>query len=147
MDEKLEQELVKKTAAILRLAKQVIGALKDENEMPFFEEPSLTDLVLIAQIIGQTAAVDKLDVVGQGLNPRDPVPEPFPAYRTPAPAPPEEMVAIGDFMFDLTMSWAGDGWLIDTCVSNPAIKVTTMEDMGRAISKAVVAIWAKRKGR
>lgn len=56
-----ENKLINRTIAMLRMARQVIEKMHSEmKEGSFQEEPSLSDLVLVAQIIGQNSAIDRM---------------------------------------------------------------------------------------
>ena len=56
-----ENKLINRTIAMLRMARQVIEKMHSEMKGESFqEEPSLSDLVLVAQIIGQNSAIDRM---------------------------------------------------------------------------------------
>lgn len=59
-----ENKLINRTVAMLRMARQVIEKLHSESSTmkdgAFQEEPSLSDLVLVAQIIGQHSMMDRM---------------------------------------------------------------------------------------
>jgi len=107
--EAVEAKLVQKTVSILRMARHVIGKLHDENEKGFQEEPSLSDLVLVAQIIGQTSTIDRLgEIGGQGDIP--------PGAESPARA-----VISGEIQLpDLFVMWTPEGWYVN---ANPDFQI------------------------
>jgi hypothetical protein len=81
----------------------------DKESAGFPEEPSLSDLVLVAQIINQTSTIDRLGDMSA----------PGPEQTWLGPAPPNlpsdhgMAVAIGVPMLpDLAVLWASDGWWI-----------------------------------
>lgn len=98
--EALEAKLVQKTASILRMARHVIDKLHEDKEKGFQEEPSLSDLVLVAQIIGQTTMVDKLGMGG--------LPEGAESTTQTRQA------VVGPISFpDILVMWGPDGWYIN----------------------------------
>jgi hypothetical protein len=91
------------------MARHVIERLHAEKEgSSFSEEPSLSDLVLVAQIIGQTSTIDRLSEMGMS--------GPDQTRLGPPPSSPSDhgmAVAIGVPMLpDLAVLWASDGWWI-----------------------------------
>jgi hypothetical protein len=104
MDDELEAKLVKKTTSILRMARKVIEQMHAEREEGFQEEPSLSDLVLVAQIIGQTATIGHLEGIGAPRPPQEYVDGP----------PPVALGALvtGFGVPDIAVLWTPDGWYI-----------------------------------
>ena len=109
--EAAEAKLVQKTVSILRMARHVIEKLHDENEKGFQEEPSLSDLVLVAQIIGQTSTIDRLGEMG-GQEQGDVPPGAESSART---------VISGEIQLpDLFVMWTPEGWYVN---ANPDFQI------------------------
>jgi hypothetical protein len=111
-DEGLEAKLVKKTVSILQMARKVIERMHADREEGFQEEPSLSDLVLVAQIIGQTATISHLEGIGVPQSVAD-----YPTRLGEAPEMPADQgraIAFGFGVPDLAVLWSPDGWYIHT---------------------------------
>lgn len=98
--EALEAKLVQKTLSVLRMARQVIDKLHHDKEEGFQEEPSLSDLVLVAQILGQTSMFDRLGEAG--------LPE---GAELPPGAP--QLIAGPITYPDILVMWTPEGWYIN----------------------------------
>lgn len=97
-----EDAVVQKSLEVLRVARRVIQAYhKDREDAGFQEEPSLTDLLMVAQVMTQASAMDRLEGFGRQIE--DP---------SPLAAPPN-LPAI-----DLAVEWLHDqqGWRV---IPNP----------------------------
>lgn len=103
-NEALEAKLVQKTVAMLKMARAVIEKMSaDEDEKGFKEEPSLSDLVLVAQIIGQTSTIDRLGemgAVGEVIS--------APASLSQHLGPQPITVAVPDIF----VMWSSEGWYV-----------------------------------
>lgn len=100
--EALEAKLVQKTVAALRMAQHVIEKLHEGKEKGFQEEPSLSDLVLVAQIIGQTSTMDRLGEMGLPKGVDQPAHQPL-GEATSAPLT----------LPDLFLLWTPEGWYVN----------------------------------
>lgn len=98
--EALEAKLVQKTASILRMARHVIEKLHDDKEKGFQDEPSLSDLVLVAQIIGQTTMVDRLGEAG--------LPD-----GAEIPSEARQVISAPISYPDILVMWTPDGWYVN----------------------------------
>lgn len=99
--EAVEGKIVQKTLSILRMARQVIDKLHRDKEEGFQEEPSLSDLVLVAQILGQTSMFDRLGEAG--------LPE---GAELPSEA---RQIVSGPVSFpDILVMWTPEGWYVTT---------------------------------
>lgn len=98
-----EAKLVNRTAAILRMARHVIEKLHEDKEKGFQEEPSLSDLVLVAQILGQTSMFDRLGEAGfpEGAETPDGTRQTMQAMVGPITLP------------DILVMWGPDGWYVN----------------------------------
>ena|SRR5258705_13915171 len=99
--EAIEAKLVQKTVSMLRVARHVIEKLHDDKEKAFQEEPSLSDLVLVAQIIGQTSMVDRLGEAGLPEGAELP-------SQAVSPAVSGQLV-----LPDIYAIWGQDGWYVN----------------------------------
>lgn len=108
--EAVEAKLVNKTAAILRMARHVIEKLHDDKEKGFQEEPSLSDLVMVAQIIGQSSLIDRMGDVG-----------PLPAG---AEGQGQQASLVGVPLPDILVFWSShpNGWFVNV---NPEFQQET----------------------
>lgn len=111
--EAVEAKLVNRTASILRMARHVIEKLHEDKEKGFQEEPSLSDLVLVAQIIGQNSMLDKMGEVG--------------ALPPGTEAPQQDLgeaVAVGIPLPDVVVFWSThpNGWFVNV---NPEFQQET----------------------
>lgn len=98
--EALEAKIVKKAVSILRMARHVIEKLHDDKEKGFQEEPSLSDLVMVAQIIGQTSMIDRLGESG--------LPEGAEGSQVMGQA------IVGSIMMpDILVMWTPEGWCVN----------------------------------
>lgn len=100
--EAAEAKLVNKTAAILRMARHVIEKLHEDKEKGFQEEPSLSDLVLVAQIIGQNSMLDHMKMGDTGTLP-------------PGAELSQQAIAVGMPLPDMLVFWSANpsGWFVN----------------------------------
>lgn len=109
-DEVVDAKLVQRTVAMLRMARQVIQKVNaGEDGERFQEEPSLSDLVLVAQIIGQTSTIDRLGEMSGPPDPRANVVGREPVVQSLGPAVGE---GIQVMLPDLAVIWGPEGWYV-----------------------------------
>lgn len=100
-----ENKLINRTVAMLRMARQVIEKMHSEMKGESFqEEPSLSDLVLVAQIIGQNSAIDRMGEMSG-------------SHDIPA-SPPGEGFSKGELLValpDVVVFWSQEplGWFVN----------------------------------
>lgn len=111
--EAVEAKLVQRTVSILRMARHVIEKLHDDKEKGFQEEPSLSDLVLVAQIIGQNSIMDRMGESGV-------IPDGVEAPRQSL----GEAVAVEMTLPDVVVFWSThpNGWFVNV---NPDFRQET----------------------
>lgn len=105
MNDELEQKLIQKSVAMLKMARRVIEKMHDEKAEGFQEEPSLTDLVLVAQIIGQTSTIDRLGEMGAV---GEVISAPASEGRLAQDFGPPIAVAVPDIF----VMWSPEGWYV-----------------------------------
>jgi hypothetical protein len=138
-NEALEDKLVQKTLVMLRMARRVIEKLNaDKDGEGFQEEPSLTDLVLVAQIIGQTSTLDRLGEMGMPVGSESPM-RTLASPEDQAREPMEGAIAVGmPMMPDLIVMWSPDGWYVNMhpefqqearCCQSPEELATILQSM------------------
>ena len=137
--EAVERTLVQRSVALLRLAKDVIAQLKDGND--FSEEPALTDLVMVAQVIGQVSVTSKMEDVAGGLErPTSP--------PCPQSLPAGEVIGFGvghPPSVDIQASWIEDRWIVDALGSSPVFRTCfTAQELTDALMEAAIIASEKR---
>jgi len=95
-----EAKLVEKTLSVLRMARQVIDKFHRDKDEGFQEEPSLSDLVLVAQILGQTSMFDR---IGEGVLPDG----------AEAPGGTRQALSGPAALPDIFVIWTPEGWYVD----------------------------------
>jgi len=128
-DEVSEAKIVEKTVRVLKMARQVIEKFNQggDGEHSFQEEPSLSELVIVAQLLGQTYTIDGLRAMGipevpvsEPPSPPSPAPPLGEAYSVAPPLPPP----------DISILWS-DGWVVSlpNAVGVPPVRCLTVQQL------------------
>lgn len=125
-----EAKLVDRTVRMMRMARQVIAKLNQDEDggTSFQEEPGLSELVIVAQLLGQTSTIDGLREMGIGPStPTSPPPPPAgEAYNIMPPSPSP----------DISVTWL-NGWVVgmSPTMRQPLVRCATLEELLAAIEE------------
>lgn len=130
-----EEKIIQKSVAMLRMARRVIEKMNAGEGEGFREEPSLSDLVLVAQIIGQTATIDRLGEMG---TPPEGAVLPASEGRLVQSLEGPQPIALA--LPDLIVMWSPDGWYVH---SHPELQqdprcCRSAEELASALQQAAL---------
>lgn len=137
-----EDPLVHKTVSMLRQARKVIELMHAERGEGFQEEPSLGDLVMVAQILSQTSASERVEASAKSLaegtkiftpersSPEEPGPAEPGSPQGPPASPP----------VDVMVDWLEDHWVVHLGENFSWRNCSTFEELSKALLDAATLV-------